>query len=85
MGAVAPDAVTGVVIAAVARIGLEYAPGDLILTRIERRAHSRLSTRVSRNEMMRSRTLRYSKFPANLICWTPISRTTTFGVSQQRP
>ncbi len=41
VGAVGPDAATELVIAAVARVGLEYAPGDLILTRIQRRAQSR--------------------------------------------
>ena len=43
VGAVAPDAATEVVIAAVARVGLEYAPGDLVLTRIRRRARVRIA------------------------------------------
>ncbi|HEY2223739.1 hypothetical protein [Actinomycetospora sp.] len=58
VGAVGPRVAADVVIAAVARVGLEIAPRDLILLRIQRRAQARLTRGAGR---LRARGLRWGR------------------------
>jgi hypothetical protein len=61
VGAVGRDAAIEVVIAAVARVGLESAPGDKILTRIQGRAQKRIAPSTGTRARLRGRVLRFGR------------------------
>ena len=61
VGTVGRDVAIEVVIAAVARVALESAPGDTTLTRIQRRAQDRIAAPTGTGARLRARLLRFGR------------------------
>jgi hypothetical protein len=61
VGALGPDVVVDLVIAAVVRVGLEHAPEDPALTRIQRRVHVRIAAAAGPGGPLRACVLRLAR------------------------
>ncbi len=61
VGAVGPHAATDVVVAAVVRVGLESAPGDVVLARIRRRVAARIVPAAGPGPGVRARVVRLGR------------------------